>query len=274
MKKYLCLILIFITLMAGCKTVEKSEAQPGYREALAFAKESLIPALDEKLNGLVSAYNGQSGETLAVSYYSFYDPYLPLTSGLCEDERVIAALQDAYTSLHSEASVIRRADNLYEISFSDDEKEVLLTCEYRPSDGAIQCLRYIDGEFEAFFDFVPLGGDRYAVCSSDTMAIVAYSGGEITSALYAKLKYSYTANEEIYDSDIRRLRYPEDSFFRAATIDESAIWDRKEDLMHISEWDGNSLRVSLCRPSYVFDENHTFVKREWEWQDDVTITGE
>ncbi|MDO4544014.1 MAG: hypothetical protein Q4C01_05605 [Clostridia bacterium] len=275
MKRLIIVPIIFI-LLIGCKakTEEIPPKTEGYRDVCALALDTIIPALDKRLTELVGGYNETAQEPLSLTYYSFFDRYLPLTRELCEDERVLSALHESYSSYDGGASVMRTAENEYQMTLDTYEGEILLKCRYRPLDGAIQCVRYKNGEALDFFDFVPLENNRYAIANGTTMAILTYENGLVTEALYARMKYSYSADEEVYDSDIRRLNYPEDSFFAMESIDEGTILAREDDLMQLTEMDSEGLKIRLCIPQYLYDENHTFVKRDWVWQDELIINAE
>lgn len=237
-------MLPIILLFVGCRSVEPEPIPVGFRDAYTLSFETVIPKISELM------------ETDC-----FSQQHLQLTKHLCQDEKVLQAIQTALCERFEQATLLMDTPDSYIIKYVDNGVERTINCTY--NNGAIRATTEGD-----FFKFVPLDNGMYALQDSDEMALIQLDEQGIKSAVYARMKRSIAVDTALYQNDIRTLDQQADSIFGATHLDASWITDKREDLMLISTYENGEKTVSTCSCEYVFDRERQNLERVWKWNDE------
>ena len=113
---------------------------------------------------------------------------LAITSGFCEDQVMLDAIQTMLTGYlgYTKAEIARNAPNNYILNATGGNG---ISSEYNgiydPGTGSLKMTNTEGGKIVEFVEFVPLGGNKYAYRSERQKAVVEYSAGRILSFAFA-----------------------------------------------------------------------------------------
>lgn len=259
----------FLTFASATKGVIKDEKQQkaleGIMDAKAQLKESVPTAktasadtTDYKsaytlLNGIGTSMNDLLNRALEKNNKAVpeNDPQstnglfplmlasipLSLTNGFCEDPVMIDATVSSIEMLGiEEAKVTRNAEHNYTISGKKavTNTPLVINGVYAPANKSLRMVEKKDGEVASFYEFIPLGDNKYAFQTDKERAIVVYKDGKILS-----FTYSLLGKAPYYDSESDSI-YPE-----GKGTDDSWISQKGEDsYQEFYSFNGTTIRIN------------------------------
>ena len=146
---------------------------------------------------------------------------MAMTSGFGKDATV-STIKSTYSILGGDGvQVTQNANGGFIIAYQSEDyltkekQDIVEIIDY--SNGSIRYETTTNGVTQAFYEFVSLGNDRFAMQSRTHRSILTYKNGEIT-----ELTHSYT----VYEEDWETGELSPQSKFYDSTAD--SIWGRKE----------------------------------------------
>lgn len=218
-----------------------SATTTNYAEAYALMdsmRGAMQTLLDQAVTRNNNAHPGDDPQnTDSVIALVFGSIKMAFTSTLSEDEAARDAILPALDMMGMKgAKAVRNAAHDYTMTGTDARGGALvLSAVYDPASGALRMTAAVDGKHSEFFEFVPLGGDRYALQSDRERAVVTFRDGKLLSFTYTvsdkNTAYSQTG-DGIYPS--------------GGPVDESWAAPLGEDgYEQYFDYDGATIRLSV-----------------------------
>jgi len=112
---------------------------------------------------------------------------LAFTASFSEDPQTLQGVSMALSFLGvKDAKAVRNAAHDYTVTFTDQNGAAAeLSGKFDPGSGGLQMISKTGGTLSSFYEFVPLGGDKYAYQTDGERAVIGYAGGNVTSFVYA-----------------------------------------------------------------------------------------
>lgn len=158
--------------------------------------KAIYNALDKTVNKSVLLYDKAAAEDkrISASFVTFsliLSGDLSFTSNLCEDQTQLDAVVQLWEMFGvADMKLIHDAANEYILTGKrmglDTTFEI--QCSFNPETGSLRLLDADGGEVLEFYEFVPLGGDKYAFQTLYERLIVEYKDGIIVSFIYSLSK--------------------------------------------------------------------------------------
>lgn len=154
---------------------------------------AIYSALDKTVNKSVILYDKAAAEDKRISaafvtFSLISSGDLSFTSSLCEDQTQLDAVVQLWEMFGvTDMKLIHDAANEYILTGKrmglDTTFEI--QCSFNPETGSLRLLDTDGGEVLEFYEFLPLGGDKYAFQTMYERAIVEYKDGKIISFIYS-----------------------------------------------------------------------------------------
>ena len=200
-----------LVLEEWSNTIDVSTSTSDYKGAYDLM-QNISNSLNTLVDQAVTKNNMEHPEgdpqgTHKVFTYMFGSIPVALTSQFCEDEAMLTAIESvAYMMGLSEAKVSRNGPHDYTLTAITSRKQEAyeVNAVYDTSSGGMRMVEKTDGEVTEFFEFIPLGSDKYAFQTNTERGIVNYKDGKTLSFVYTKLnpkdrEYS-SQSDSIYPS--------------------------------------------------------------------------
>jgi hypothetical protein len=163
-------------------------------------------ALDRLVNKSVlmhvkSLPGGDTRNIGTISFSMVSSPDLSFTSTLCEDQTKTDEVVKTWEYFGcTDVKLKHDIANDYTLSGkrAGMDDPFTIRCIYNPDKDSLRIVDYNGGELVELFEFVPLGGDKYAFQTLHERAIVEYKDGKITSFTYSLNKRT---KEKAYNPD-------------------------------------------------------------------------
>jgi hypothetical protein len=173
---------------------------------------------------------------------------LAFTASLSEASDALTTLKAAYSFWQIDAEINKPRANEYNISYTNQDGErVVEECKFDPSTGSLSFVTKKDGKISNFYEFVNLGGDKYAFQNNSSRAIVTYKSGVVSDFIYSSYdvyNWGGEGGDEPYDHAKESI-YPNG-------IGVNANWvfaDGVDSYKNAYKYDGSSLRIDT-NPNY------------------------
>lgn len=158
--------------------------------------EAIRTALDKLINKSVLLYcktlppdEAQKTASLNISPISSGD--LAFTGTLCEDQTQIDAVKQVWEMFGCTDFILKHNaahDYILTGKRAGVDAKFEIRCVYFPDTGALRLVEKDDGEAKEFYEFIPLGADKYAFQTLYERALVEYKDGKIISFVYSQNK--------------------------------------------------------------------------------------
>ena len=163
------------------------------KSVLLYSKS--LPADDPNINiGLISFSSASSSD-------------MAFIAALCEDQAQMDSVVK-YWKLFGCTDVKLKHDAANEYTLTGKragmDTSFVINCVYSPDMDSLRILDKDGSQIADYFEFVPLGGDKYAFQTLYERAVVEYKEGKITSLIYSR---NTTAVEKAYSPDADSI-YP------------------------------------------------------------------
>ncbi|HEX2947115.1 MAG TPA: hypothetical protein VHT96_14305 [Clostridia bacterium] len=204
-------------------------------DGIGTSMNNLLNRSLAKNNKAVPENDPQS--TSDLSPFMFNPIPLCYTNAFCEDPLMIDATISAIEMLGiTEAKVTRNAEHNYTISGKEAGTNTPFEINgiYTPTSKSLRMVEKKDGKVDSFFEFIPLGDNKYAFQTNKERAIVVYKDGKVLSFTYSML-----AEAPYYDSE-------SDSIYPAGKgADDSWISQKGEDnYQEFYSFNGTTIRIN------------------------------
>lgn len=179
--------------------VEPSPAPVKYTRDFAGAYsqiKAICTALDKLVNKPVLLYdktlpNNDPKRLDNISFSLLMSGDLSFLAVLCEDQTKLDAIVQAWEMFGcTDVKLKHNAANDYTLTGKraglDTSFEI--HCAYSPEKGSLLLLDKDGGEVVELYEFVPLGGDKYAIQTLYERCIIEYKDGKIISFIYSRNK--------------------------------------------------------------------------------------
>jgi hypothetical protein len=174
---------------------------------------AICKALDKLVNKSVLLYDKTAPEDARISttgvWFSLVSSGdLSFTADLCEDQARLDYVKQLWEMFGVKDMKITR-DKAHEYILTGQRAGLDTTfeirCSYSPETGSLRLVDTDGGEIFEFYEFVPLGGDKYAFQTLYSRAAVKFRDGKILSFVYALNKQdkdlAYTPDSDgIYEN--------------------------------------------------------------------------
>lgn len=152
----------------------------------------IVDAMTKTLDDMAEQYSETEGDDSVemVMLLPLLSIDLALTATFNEDPGTQAAIETVFGVMGSKgAKYTRNGAHNYTVTFTNSAG---IACEinakFDPATGSLQMIYNEGGALKDFYEFVGLGGDKYAFLTSTERAVAAYAGGEIKSFSYSLLR--------------------------------------------------------------------------------------
>ena len=225
-----------------------------YEQAYTFYS-NLINKISNVVSNAVKHNNERIEEAKPDDYYNdpaylsvLYMPFLSidmaLTSSL-SDTVSSATIEMLYSFFGYKDIVFEiKAPGEYVITGQDEDDGVELKDLASYSNGGIRYSHLVDGKVTEFYEFIPLGNDRYALQSLTDRAIVTYKDGEITKMIHSETRHETDWDTEqpttwsvYYDPDT-------ESIWGKTQLDDSWVLEKQDGIHSVYEISEGNLTVS------------------------------
>lgn len=206
--------------------------------------EIIREAFDTLVNKSVLLYDKSVAEDARIeaAYITFTlisSGDLAFTSSLSEDQIQIDAVKQVWEMFGvADMKIVHETANDYVLTGKRAglDTSFELHCMFDPATGSLRLTDIDGGQAIEFFEYVPLGGDKYAFQTLYERAIIVYKGGKITSFVYSLNKRN---NEYAYNADADGI------YGKSAGIDEAWVSQAGEDSFdQFISYDGTTLKIA------------------------------
>lgn len=298
MRKFLALLLVLMLVLtlAACggkdaqkpsggktkqptstESTDKPGNSPGkdYATCYAFYSE-MTNKLSQTILEIVENNNTRLEEENPEGYFNdpsylmlfLYLPFLSIdmafTAAVTDTvEPAAIAMTYAFLGIDDVSFTVLSPGN-YKITFTTKDREdetitkhVEETMKYEKE--SIRYVQRVDGEVDEFYEFISLGGDRYAIQSKNARAIVTYKDGQIIQVLHSDNMYEMDRNtgnltewSVVYDPD-------SDSAWGRKDLDEDWVLELESSggLERIYELKNGTLTISGQKSKYDWETDET-----------------
>lgn len=158
--------------------------------------EAIRTALDKLINKSVLLYcktipQDEAEKTAGLNFSPISSGDLAFTGTLCEDQTQIDAVRQVWEMFGCTDFILKHdAEHDYILigKRAGVEAKFEIHCVYSPDTGALRLVEKDNAEVKEFYEYVPLGADKYAFQTLFERALVEYKDGKIISAVYSRNK--------------------------------------------------------------------------------------
>lgn len=206
--------------------------------------DTICKALDKLINKSVLLHDKTvpKDESISASFITFSllsSGDLAFTASLSEDQVQLDAVVQVWQMFGSTDVKLRHdAANDYILTGKRAGLDTTfeIQCSFNPGTGSLRLIDTDGGEVLELYEFIPLGGDKYAFQTLYERAIVEYKDGKITSFIYSLNKRD---KSQAYNSD-------SDSIYKKSSgVDEAWVSKAGEDTYEqFISYDGTKLKIA------------------------------
>lgn len=206
--------------------------------AIQNAIGSTLDAINEKHNENLE-YGDPEYTGLVSFYFCLFSMDLAFTATLNEDPSAISGVKMAYSFFGLDAEIDHPKANEYIISYKTEEGDSKTEeCKFDPSTGSLSFVSKKNGEINYFFEFVNLGGDKYAFQTNAERSVLTYKNGTLLNFAYSTYNINEWSEDKPYDYAKASI-YPNGS----GTDINWVFADGVESYRTAYNYDGNTLKI-------------------------------
>lgn len=205
--------------------------------------DAIYKAVDKLVNKSVLLYDKTAPEdervsTAFVSFSPLSSGDLSFTSPLSEDEAQLDAVVQLWEMFGvTDMKLVHDAAHQYILTGKRAGLDTTfeIQCSFKPGIGALRLVDTDGGEVIELYEFVPLGGNKYAFQTLYSRAIVEYKDGKVMSLVYSLNKQDTSL---AYDA-------VSDGIYEKGGVDEAWVYKAgKDSYEQFITYDGKTLKIS------------------------------